>query len=403
MTHSFGVRWLALLLAGCTPAAPADQAVRPGIEVLLEDSTHLITGRRVGLLTNQTGRDRNGVSDLERLLDAGVEVTAIFAPEHGYRGVLDEELIAHGIDPATGTAIFSLYGNVQAPTAEMLREVEVVLVDLHDIGARPYTFISTALRTMESAAVHDVHVVVLDRPNPIGGVHVQGPVLDTAFSSFVGMLPVALRHGMTLGELARFGNEHLGTGADLTVVPAAGWTRDQWYDRTGLPWVRPSPSMPDLESATHYPGLVLFEATNLSVGRGTPAAFQVIGAPWLDAEAVVRAVAPRPGVLLGDTVVRPEAPPDDKYDGRDVSAVRLRVTDRERYDPVETAVALLVAIGELHGDSLTVRAARLAQLAGSDALWEEVERGASWEEIVTGWREPLAGFLQVRERYLIYE
>ncbi len=394
--------WLALVCAGCTPPAPADRAVRPGIEVLLEDSLHLIAGRRVGLLTNQTGRDRNGVSDLERLLEAEVEVTAIFAPEHGYRGVLDEELIAHGIDTTTGTSIFSLYGNVRAPTEEMLQEVDVILVDLHDVGARPYTFISTALRTMEAAAVHEVQVLVLDRPNPIDGVHVQGPVLDTTYSSFVGMLPVALRHGMTLGELALFGNDWLAIGARLTVVPAAGWTRDRWYDDTGVPWVRPSPSMPDLESATHYPGTVLFEATNLSVGRGTAVAFQVLGAPWLDAPGVVRAVGAVPGALLSDTTVRPEQPPDGKYPDREIPAVRLLVTDRDAYDPVAAAVRLLAAVHGLHGDSLTVREARLARLAGGSRLWQAISEGADPEAVIASWVDELDRFRQAREAYLVY-
>ena len=376
--------------------------MRPGIEVLLEDSTHLIAGRRVGILTNQTGIDRSGTSDVRRLLDAGAQVTAIFSPEHGYRGVLDDELIAHGHESATGIALFSLYGNVRAPAPEMLDDVDVLLVDLQDIGTRTYTFVSTALLAMQSAAAADVAVIVLDRPDPIGGLLVQGPVLDTALSSFVGMLPVALRHGMTLGELARFGNDRLAIGADLTVVPAAGWSRDRWFDETGLPWVRPSPSMPDLESATHYPGLVLFEATNLSVGRGTPVAFQVVGAPWLEAAAVIRLMGPVDGAQVSDTVVRPESPPDGKYADQAIPAVRFRVTDRRRYDPVAAATALLAAVLELHADSLTVLEARLARLAGTDALWTRLAEGASAATIALEWREALEAFAAVREGYLLY-
>ena len=376
--------------------------MRPGIEVLLTDSAHLIAHRRVGLLTNQTGVDRSGTSDVQRLLDAGAQVTAIFSPEHGYRGVLDEQLIAHGHDSAAGIAVFSLYGNVRAPAPEMLRDVDVMLIDLHDVGARPYTFISTALLAMQSAVAQDVAVLVLDRPNPIGGTLVQGPVLDSAFASFVGMLPVALRHGMTLGELARLGNERLGIGADLTVVPAVGWVRGRWFDQTGLPWVRPSPSMPDLESASHYPGLVLFEATNLSVGRGTPVAFQVIGAPWLDAAAVIDQVGALQGVLLADTVIRPDAPPDGKYPDVTQPAVRLLVTDRERYDPVRAAVALLRAIAQLHGDALEVREGRLAQLAGTDRVWQAIREGRSVVGIVASWRAELERFREERKRYLLY-
>jgi uncharacterized protein YbbC (DUF1343 family) len=284
----------------------------------------------------------------------------------------------------------------------MLEQVDVLLVDLHDIGARPYTFISTALLTMQSAAAEDVAVLVLDRPNPIGGAQVQGPILDTAFASFVGMLPVAQRHGMTLGELARFGNDWLEIGADLTVVPADGWVRGLWFDQSGLPWVRPSPSMPDLESASHYPGLVLFEATNLSVGRGTPVAFQVIGAPWLDPPGVIARAGALEGVLLADTVIRPEAPPDGKYPDVTVPAVRLLVTDRETYDPVTAAVALLEAIARLHGDALEVRERRLAQLIGTDQVWQAIREGAWVDTIVAAWQADLARFRREREAYLLY-
>ncbi len=401
MTHHLASLVLPLAVMGCAPGNLPVPAVRPGIEVLLEDSAHLISGRRLGILTNQTGVDRSGLSDVERLLAAGAQVTAILSPEHGYRGVLDQARIGHGVDSATGKPIYSLFGNVRAPTSEMLAGLDVILIDLHDIGARPYTFVSTTLLTMQSAQAHGVRVVILDRPNPIGGVLVQGPILDTAYSSFVGMLPVPLRHGMTLGELARYGNDQLGIGADLTVVPADGWLRDRWFDQTGLPWVRPSPSMPSVESATHYPGTVLFEATNLSVGRGTPIAFRLIGAPWLDAPAVVRAVGPLPGIRLADTVVTPVAPPDGKYGGQPIAAVRLHVTDRSTYDPVAAAVALLVVVRARHGDALTITD-RLDRLAGSGDLRAAIARGESAAVIIAQWREPLQRFLREREPYLLY-
>ena len=251
MSHSL-VPWLAFVTGiACAQTAGEAPRVRPGIEVLLEDSVHLVRGRRVGVLTNQTGVDRFGVSDVRRLLDADVEVTAILSPEHGYRGGLDQEEIAHGVDSTTGIPVFSLYGANRRPTAAMLSRFDVLLIDLQDIGGRPYTYISTALEALRESVTHGLPVVVLDRPNPIGGTLVQGPVLDTAYRSFVGMLPVPQRHGLTLGELVQLGNDRLEIGADLTVVPAEGWTRDTWFDATGLPWVRPSPNMPDLESATH--------------------------------------------------------------------------------------------------------------------------------------------------------
>jgi uncharacterized protein YbbC (DUF1343 family) len=391
-----------LLCAACAGAPASSPTVTPGIDVLLDDSLHLVAGRRVGLVTNQTGVDRRGVPDGKRLIADGVQLTAIFSPEHGYRGVLDREDIGDTVDSATGIPIFSLYGRVREPTAEMLARVDVLLVDLPDIGARPYTNISTALLAMRAAARHGIPVVILDRPNPINGVQVQGPTLDRAFASFTGMLPVPLRHGMTLGELARFGDAALEIGASLTVVPAAGWRRSEWLDSTGLPWVRPSPSMPNLESATHYPGTVLFEATNLSVGRGTPMAFQVIGAPWLDAAAVARAITGLPGVTARDTIIRPVAPPDGKYDALELAAVRLAVTDRAAYDPVATAAHLFAAIVARHRDSLIVRPGRLAELAGTDRFWADLGAGTHPDTMVGRWAPGIARFREAREPYLLY-
>lgn len=402
MTHRLLALGSVVAFAACAPAPREAPAVRPGIDVLLADSAHLVRGRRIALLTNQTGVDHAGTGDLTRLLDAGAQVTAILAPEHGYRGILDQELIAHGRDSVTGITIWSLYGETREPTAEMLANVDVIVVDLQDIGARPYTYISTALRAMRAARAHGVSVIVLDRPNPVGGTHVQGPVLDTAFASFVGMLPVPLRHGMTLGELARLGNDVLRIGAKLRVIPAAGWRRADWFDATGLPWIRPSPNMPNLESAIHYPGTVLFEATNLSVGRGTPIAFQIVGAPWLDAGAVVRRAGTLPGATVDDTVVTPEDPPDGKFGGVAIPVVRLAVTDRAAYDPVHAAGSLLIAIRAVHPDSLRIAAERFDRLAGGSALREAVEAGREAEAIAAGWEPALERFLTVRERYLIY-
>lgn len=380
----------------------APQPVRPGIDVLLSDSLHLVRGRRVGIVTNQTGIDHAGKDDVTRLREAGVDVRAILSPEHGFRGALDVENIGHGVDSATGLPVYSLYGSVRAPTPEMLRDVDVLLVDLQDVGARPYTYISTVLLTLQSAAPAGIPVIVLDRPNPIGGVLVQGPVLDPALSSYIGMLPVPLRHGMTIGELARFGQDALGIPGRLVVVPVKGWHRDQWFDDTALPWVRPSPSMPSLESATHYPGTVLFEATNLSVGRGTPVAFQVIGAPWLDAARVSRELSGLPGIAVSDTVVVPENPPDGKYPGMRLPAVRLRVTDRTRYDPVGLAVRLLAAVGRVHPDSLQTDTLRLDTRSGDRAVRSGLEQGAHPDSIAAAWEPGRRRFLAARGRYLLY-
>jgi uncharacterized protein YbbC (DUF1343 family) len=394
---------LALLLvlvggAPCTPPA----AVRPGIDVLLTDSLALVRGRRVGLLTNQTGIDGAGRDDLSRLLGAGITVTALFSPEHGFRGVLDMENIGHGVDSATGLPLYSLYGDVLEPTPAMLARVDVIVVDLQDIGARTYTYVSTALRTLRAAARTGVDVVALDRPNPIGGTLMQGPVLDPAFASFVGMLPVPLRHGMTFGELLRLGNDVLGLGGRLTVVPVVGWRRDRWFDATGLPWVRPSPNMPDLESAAHYPGLVLFESTNLSVGRGTPIAFQVVAAPWLDARGVAADLAGLPGVTLRDTVIAPMRPTDHKYDGQRLPALRFRVTDRRVYDAAHLAARLLAALVRRQPDSLRIDSLGFDRRAGTDRLRRAIVAGVPADSVAAGWRDALDRFAAVRRPYLLY-
>src|SRR5881409_3494441 len=277
------------LLAGVAPLAAQ---VRPGIEVLLADSIHLVAGKRVALLTNQTGVDRQGRRDVDLLRStAGVELRLLFSPEHGFRGVEDRSGLPDGVDSATGLPIYSLYGGSRVAARAALDSVDVLLIDLQDIGARYYTYPATAASLMRDAARAGKRVIVLDRPDPVGGRAVQGnvrPRVGDPDSAFVGFLPIAMRHGMTLGELALMANDVMAIGADLAVVPATGWKRDMLYDQTSLPWVKPSPNMPDLESALHYPGLCLFEGTNVSVGRGTGFAFQVIGAPWLDAEAVLR-------------------------------------------------------------------------------------------------------------------
>ena len=260
------------LLLGLVCVAPAAAQVRPGIEVLLSDSIGLVTGKRVALLTNQTGVNRLGQRDIDLVRGTpGVRLLVILSPEHGLRGTEDRPGLPDAVDSASGLPIYSLYGGTPLPAIAALDSDVVVLADLQDIGARYYSYPTTAVLLLQEASRRGKPMVVLDRPNPVGGVAVQGNVPATARSvERVGdFLPLPMRHGMTMGEVTRLANDLLGTRARLTVVPAAGWRRAMYYDDTGLPWVRPSPNMPDLESALHYPGTCLFEGTNLSVGRGT--------------------------------------------------------------------------------------------------------------------------------------
>jgi uncharacterized protein YbbC (DUF1343 family) len=366
-------------------------SVLPGIDVLLRDSTGLIEGKRIGLITNRSAVDARGVSTIDRLVHRpGVRLVALFAPEHGIRDLAAPgDAIADTVDATTGLPIYSLYGASRAPTAAQLDALEVLLLDLPDVGARPYTYVSTMVLALEAAARAHRRLVVLDRPNPIG-CPVQGPVLDTTYASFIGLLPVPLRHGMTMGELARFANAHLKLGADLVVVPVRGWRRCEWFDETGLRWVAPSPNLPDLESVAWYPGTVLFEATNLSVGRGTSAPFRQIGAPWLDADRVARAVARRYHLALDPVQFTPRSPGDGKFDGVEVRGVRFRRFDRAHGNPVRAALLLLRTIRALQPDSLREDSLGLARRLG---VWPSDE--------VT-WPRDVRRFMAERRAALLY-
>jgi uncharacterized protein YbbC (DUF1343 family) len=402
-----GAHRLVWLMGSLACVAPTTAQVRPGIEVLVADSAHLIAGKRLGLLTNHTGIDRQGRRDADVLIADGFRLIALFSPEHGFRGTEDRSGLADGTDSATGLPIYSLYGGSRTAARAALDSVDIVLIDLQDIGARYYTYIATAAQLMREAARAGKRVIVLDRPNPIGGREVQGNVhaqVGDPDSALVGFLPVAMRHGMTFGELARMANEVLGIGADLVVVPAAGWQRNMLYDQTGLPWVKPSPNMPDLESALHYPGICLFEGTNLSVGRGTDFAFHVIGAPWLDADAVRRRL---PAVALGGVevtaiVFTPRAPTDRKYDGQELRGLRVRATDRKVYDPTRLGVALLAAIRASHPRDLRISAASFDRLAAGPELRRDLEAGRPAREIWAMWEEDLKRFRSARAKYLLY-
>ena len=384
--------------------APTPGAVRPGIDVLLTDSLAVVRGRRVGLVTNQAGVDAHGVSDVVRLRAAEVRLVALFSPEHGFRGAADPgAAVASSIDSATGLPIYSLYGKSTAPTDAMLDGVDLLLVDLQDAGARYYTYLFTTVEVMRAAARRGIRVVVLDRPDPIGAP-VQGNVLDTSYATPVGLLAVPMRHGMTLGELARLARADLGLTTELGVVPVAGWRRSLPLDAAGLPFVPPSPNLRSIESLYHYPGLCLFEGTNLSVGRGSDAPFEQIGAPWLDTAAVLarmRAASP-PGVGFEGVTFTPHGPGDGKYADTLVLGIRLRVTDRGAYDPTATAVHLLAAVRSVHPERFGWNAKHFDRLAGGPALREQLEAGTDPAAIVTGWRPGLERFKARRRAFLLY-
>lgn len=408
LTPSFSTLVL-LLVAGSLFPVDAQETiptVLPGIEQFLADVPPNIRGKRVGLITNHTGVDARGTSIIDRLAATrDVKLVALFGPEHGLRGTVPDGVkISSGIDRKTGLPVHSLYGATRAPTARMLANVDALLFDMQDVGARPYTYISTMALAMRAAKQKGIPFVVLDRPNPIGGHIVEGAVLDTAFRSFTGIYPIALRHGMTIGELARMFNERFGIGANLIVVPLRGWRREMWFDQTGLPWVNPSPNIRRLETAIHYPGTVFIEATNLSEGRGTDRPLEQAGAPWLRAREVADSMnAMRlPGVRFEAVRFTP-ARGAAKYPRRTLPAVRFVLTDRESYRPVRSALLFIDLVRRMHPDAFrwTERGAGLDRLAGTDELRKAIESGRL-TDLLAEWARDATQFEETREPYLLY-
>ncbi len=382
-----------------------EPVVRPGLEILLSDSLHLVKGARVGLITNHTGIDSRGVSSIDRLAEAPeVELVALYSPEHGIRGEEEGGIsIEGGRDARTGLPVHSLYGETRKPTPAMLEGVEVLLFDIQDVGARYYTYVSTMALAMEAADEAGIPFVVLDRPNPIGGETVHGNVLDPEFSTFVGLYPVPMRHGMTPGELARLFTGEFGVEVELHVVPAEGWRRDMLFHDTRLPWVPPSPNMPSEESALHYPGTCLFEGTNLSVGRGTDRAFQLVGAPWLDGEELAEALAAYgiPGVRFQAVRFTPVQAGDGKFSGEEVQGIRLTALEPD-YDPTFAALALLSETYRRSGDLWEWRVGHFDRLAGTDGIRLGLVEGLGPKELMRDWDEDLRAFRKLRRPHLIY-
>ena len=404
------------------PASARRESVRPGITVLLEDSIHLVRGKRIGLLTNQTGIDAQGTSDIDllagspRAREADVRLVRLFAPEHGIRGTEDRENLESGIDERTGLVIHSLYGSgTQAPPDSTLRDLDAIVFDLQDIGTRTWTYVGAMIYAMRAAKRNGVTFIVLDRPNPITGSAMNGPMLDRAIANpedptpqrpgrAYALYPAPLRHGMTMGEMARWFNDELGIGVTLHVVPASGWRRALWFDETGLPWVKPSPNMPSLTSAILYPSLVAFEGSNLSVGRGTPEAFQRLGAPWLRNREAARLLEEleMSGVRFEAETFTPVDPGDRKYGGQAIPGIRIHVTDRDRVHAGRVGAALLWAIAKTNPDSLVIRDQTFDLRFGNAPAREALLRGDDPDTVidrevgeVVAWREKV-------RKYFIY-
>ncbi len=382
-----------------------------GIDRLLESGQ--LTGQRVGLVSNPASVGASLRHAADRIAEApGVTLAALFGPQHGFRSDVQDNMIEtpHADDPKRRVPVYSLYSETREPTAEMLRDLDVLVIDLQDVGARIYTYIYTMANCLRAARRHDVRVIVCDRPNPIGGIEVEGPMLQPGFESFVGMFPIPLRHGMTIGELACLFNAHFEIGAELQVMRMVGWQRSMYHDATGLPWVMPSPNMPTLDTAIVYPGTVLFEGTMFSEGRGTTRPFELIGAPWIDAERLAAAMNARrlPGTCFRPVVFEPTF---QKHARTPCGGCQIHVLDRRSFRPCAVAAALLLELRRANPERFAWRQPPYEYeheklpfdiLAGSSVLREQIEAQVPLEEITTGWAREQEEFRKVRQSFLLY-
>jgi len=384
-----------------------------GLDLVLESHLDLVYGSRVGLIVNPASVN----SRLDHAADLlwnhpGIQLSALFGPQHGIRAETQDNMIEWQTfkDKHTALPAFSLYGETRKPSPEMLADVDVLVFDVQDVGTRVYTFIYTMALAMEAARDSSKRFIVLDRPNPINGLAIEGNILESGFSSFVGMFPIPMRHGMTVGELALLFNKEFGIGCDLEVVKMEGWNRSMWYDDTRLPWVMPSPNMPTLDTATVYPGSVFLEGTNVSEGRGTTRPFEILGAPFVDSYQLAETMGEQE---LSGVHFRPLhfQPTFHKFAGQTCGGIQLHVTDRTIFNPVITGIAIISAIRRLWPEHFAWKEAPYEYvfdklpfdvIAGTNKLRAVIESGASIADIAAGWTEGLKGFVELRDRYLLY-
>ncbi len=389
-----------MFVSGC------EASVKTGLDNI-NSYRHLFDGKRVGIITNHTAYNNRGqhIMDVFRGMK-DVKVTAFFSPEHGIRGIEEAGVhIKSMTDPNYQAPVYSLYGKTRKPTLEMLQDVDVLIFDIQDIGARFYTYIYTMSLAMEAAAEYGKRFVVLDRPNPINGLRVEGNILEPEFASFVGLYPLPVRHGMTAGELARMFNERGwlkdGIKTDLVVVPMKNWRRSMWYDRTGLKFIKPSPNMVSLETAAVYPGLCLLEGTNVSEGRGTPLPFIQFGAPWIDSKSL--AVELNKLNLSG---IRFEpvyfTPVSSKHKDQQCKGVRIFITDRDMFEPYWCGILIVNKIYQMYPNEFQWKTSHFDRLCGTSAIREAITNGSSLEELRESWQAELKSFLQIRSKYLMY-
>jgi uncharacterized protein YbbC (DUF1343 family) len=385
-----------------------------GIEVLLKDWKSILREARVGAVVHPASVLPNYQHTADALMESsGFQLVSLFGPQHGVRGEKQDNMVesGHYRDPDTSLPVHSLYSETRRPTEEMLNDIDALVYDLQDAGARVYTFISTMVYCMEACALYGKRMIVLDRPNPVNGVQVEGNLLKQEYQSFVGRYPIPMRHGMTVGELALLFNTEFGIGCDLTVVAMEGWMRSSWHDQTGLPWVQPSPNLPTLDSAIVYPGLVLVEGTGLSEGRGTTRPFEMIGAPYVSSRDYAKYLNSLnlPGVWFRPAHFQPTF---QKWAGKMCGGVQIHVRDREKFEPYLTGIAVISAAKKLYPESFAWREPPyeyecekrpIEILCGGKEIPDLIEREASLDQIRRSWQDDIAGFLKQRKPYLLYE
>lgn len=428
----YALALLIMLFLGCIGAQQTKQEkqVKPGLEVFLEKHLEMVKGKKVGLVTNPTGISSDLESSMELFFNnPNIELVALYGPEHGVRGNAQAgEHVPFYIDEKYGIPVFSLYGGTMKPHPEMFKSideymrsfdteqdgkvleenmvegVDVLIFDMQGVGTRIYTYIATMAYCMQTCAECGIEFVVLDRPNPINGVGVEGPLVEyPKYSSFVGLYPIPVRHGMTIGELADlFNQEFLDRKTDLTVIPIEGWKREMWYDETALPWVMPSPNMPTLGTAMVYPGQVFFEGTNVAEGRGTTRPFEIIGAPWIDGYELAKALnkLKLPGVRFAEVWFTPTF---SKYQGEQCGGVQLHIKDRNAYRPFETALHIIRTIMGMYPNDFRFETEYFDKIMGSPDIRRALERGVQVDRIVQSYQKELESFMRVRENYLLYD
>ncbi len=386
--------------------------VKTGLDVLLEYHIEKLHDKNIALVTNHSGIDKNSESNVSRFLtNDSIDLVKIFTPEHGFTGnIPDGEHIKYDSSPSSLPPIISLYGAIRKPTMDMFENIDLIIYDIQDIGTRFYTYISTLGLVMEAAGEANIPVIVLDRPNPIGE-QINGPILDENYQSFIGKYPIPIQYGMTVGELTKMiiGEKMINSLPELTVIPMKNYRRDFFYDQTSLPWTNPSPNIPDLETAIIYPGICLFEATNVSEGRGTFSPFKQIGTPWIDTNILVNLLNEQnlPGVNFESAQFTPVSIATmskyPKFENKNCNGIEINIANRDNYKSILTGITVLWAINSLYPESLVIQKDSMGRLWGSDNLYFQLQDGKTPSEIVNFYLTDLDKFMQIRKKYLIYD